>query len=153
MQRSSLVGLAAGSLVPWLRADFLIIGIGLRSAGTVIAVLQAVSWDVAACVVVFGALLVGLTRINIRGLVVGGVSLVSPPIIIYDAAASGRRLAGAVSGRTELRELEFVNDLRLLNGKYLGGFKVHSTEELPKPIFPSRPQLNRADRALSGATA
>jgi FlaA1/EpsC-like NDP-sugar epimerase len=115
-------------------AGFLVIGVGLLTAGAAIAVIEAVPWDVAASFAAFGTLLLGLTRVTIRSLIVGGASLASQPIIIYGAGESGRRLAGAVFGSTELRPVAFVDDSRALKGAYIGGLKVHSSEELPRLV-------------------
>jgi FlaA1/EpsC-like NDP-sugar epimerase len=115
-------------------ACFLVIGVGLLTAGVAIAVIEAVPWDVAVSFAAFGTLLLWLMRVTIRSLIVGGASLSSQPIIIYGAGESGRRLAGAVFGSTELRPVAFVDDSRALKGAYIGGLKVHSPEELPRLV-------------------
>jgi FlaA1/EpsC-like NDP-sugar epimerase len=130
-----LVGRVYRSLIrAMVPVGFLVIGVGMSVSGATIALVEAVPWDVAASFSAFATLLLGLVRLVIRALIVGGASLASQPIVIYGAGDSGRRLASALLGSSELRPVAFVDDALILRGAYVGGLRIYTPDELPRLV-------------------
>ncbi|WP_428031362.1 polysaccharide biosynthesis protein [Ancylobacter sp.] len=74
--------------------------------------------------------LMGGARFSLRALYLHRQSRLRTPVVIYGAGRAGQQLLASLQG-TEYTPVAFVDDARELQGRDIGGYRVHPTAALP----------------------